>query len=202
MSAKSKRKIQSFHPEDVANFLSAYWSYYASLEEDYNTMIDHGAISFSNINEYASQIKLFLAVGSEIDVLLKVICQVSCPFYQGHTIKDHRVKIVQMVVNGDWDSIDKKVVHKSGLRVYQPWNDYDNERQSLEWWTMYNNVKHKRTFLDKQGNLFFKLITADLLTSSMAALYILEKQYLEYMMGYLLDSDNHDFQECVSTIFE
>lgn len=201
MGEKKKNKIITFQPEDVRNYIDTFWKYYSSLEEDFSRVIQQVNDGNDATIALISRVKLYLAIGSEIDVLIKVICQTTDPSYSGDTFTLHREQITMMVNNYDWDSLDNEVILVEKKTVFKPWEHYEDTKLSIDWWKSYNAVKHQRACLDSSGQLFFQQATVDNILHSLGALYVLEKQYLEYMMCYLFESDESDFETCESKHF-
>lgn len=201
MGAKKKENYTAFQPEDVQNYIDTYWRYYSSLEDDYCTIMQEMSNDNKSSNALISRVKLYLAIGSEIDVLLKVICQTIDTLYNGDNITLHRNQLLQMVNNGDWDSLDQEVTIIERYETLKPWEYFADTNTSIIWWKSYNNVKHKRTCVDPIGQLYFQQSTVENILHSLGALYILEKQYLEYMMAYLIQATDIEFSTCESILF-
>lgn len=184
---KKKNPYVTFLPEDAEKYISVYWGYYISLEDEFNKIYSN-----SNVDKY-DEVRLYLAIGSEIDVVFKTICQLFNSVYDGDNINAHKSEIQKYIDDGDWDDYHAEVQCKSGAAL-KPWDD-------TSWWTDYNHVKHKRTCIDKTGDLYFSHANKSNIMEALAALYILERSLFVYMEGYLF-YDYTEMHNCHSSIFK
>ena len=174
-------------PGDAEKYISVYWGYYISLENEFkklyaNTDIDH-----------YSEVRLYLAIGSEIDVVFKTICQLLNNNYNGGNIEAHKSELQKSIDSGDWDDYHDEVIFTDGT-ILKPW---DNPT----WWTDYNNVKHKRTCLDQNNGLYFSHASRNNILTALSGLFVLERQLYIFMEGYLLYEDP-DMNRCKSVLFK
>ena len=185
--SKKKKLYVTFLPEDAEKYISVYWKYYISIEEEYLNVY-----SKTDANHY-DEVRLYLAIGSEIDVVFKTICQCLDEKYNGNNINEHKEKLKEYIDDGDWDDYNETVSCIDGA-IITPWNN-------TGWWTDYNNVKHKRTCLDNNNNLYFSHAEKSNITNALAGLYVLEKQLFTFMEGYLL-YEYPELKNCKSAIFK
>lgn len=118
------------------------WYYFLSLEKDFVGTIDfvhlHAANAKTFSNEYA---KLILLIGSEVDVVAKMLCQSVAPGQKAENIDLYRTIITDAFPGMHTIEID---ITKFAMKV-QPWLNWDPAvAQSPNWWKSYNNVKHQR----------------------------------------------------------
>lgn len=118
------------------------WHYFLSLEKDFTRTIDFVELTPANdsafSNEYA---KLLLLVGSEVDVVAKLLCDKIAAGQRAENIVDYR-KLIVAKFNG-FHTIAIEIPRYS-ISV-QPWLPWDPAMaKSPDWWTAYNNVKHER----------------------------------------------------------
>lgn len=184
---KRIKKYATFLPEEAEKYIYVYWGYYTSIENEYNRIY-----ATKDVDKY-SEVRLYLAIGSEIDVVFKTICQLLNNTYYGDNIDDHKKEIQKNIDFGDWDDYHEEISYTDGTSL-KPWNN-------TSWWTDYNNVKHKRTCLDNNNDLFFSHANKNNILNALAALFILERQLYIYMEGFLL-YEEPKMKKCQSTLFK
>ena len=184
---KKKKPYITFLPEDIDMYITVYWRYYTSIEEEYKKIY-----SETCINHY-DEVRLYLSIGSEIDVIFKTICQIMDSTYNKNTIDEHKDELKKYIKNGEWDDYNVTVLNIDG-EDFNPW-------ANTGWWTDYNNVKHKRTCFDSGHILFFSHAEKNNITNALAGLYILERQLFSFMEGYLL-YEYPELKDCRSIIFK
>lgn len=113
-------------------------------------------------------VRLYLAICSEIDVVLKELCKEISPDFNAENINHYR-KIVIDEIKGF--SNQEAICYKFSLE-FTPWMSW-NENISPEWWSDHNKVKHKRNEFYNKANLKNVL-------ESLAALYIVNL-YLSFV---------------------
>jgi hypothetical protein len=134
------------------------WYYFLSIEKDFIRTLDfvelHPANSTSFSNEYA---KLLLLIGSEVDVVAKMVCANAAPTQNPQNVVDYRT-ILTAHFNG-FHTVEIDVPRYA--RKIQPWLSWGaTPPSSPSWWTAYNKVKHERdvNFADaNQENTIFTL---------------------------------------------
>lgn len=194
--SKKNKPYQTLQPEEIQLYIDSIWQYYRSLEDDYTN------VGSDNLQKKISLTKLLIVVCSEVEVMLKTICQTYEPTYFGENIGELREKIDEMVINGEWDAIDRDVVLKDSNKHYRPWKGYDGPNYTIDWWTKYNKLKHHRSSLAQSGATFFDSVSIEDVINALAALYILEIEYMEYMSGYADDCPADIRLRCKSRLFE
>jgi len=118
------------------------WYYFLSIEKDFVKTVDFVHLDKANFkafsNEYA---KLLLLVGSEVDVVAKVLCNKVKPGAKAENINDYRV-ILTAAFNGMHDTEIEIARYLMKLKPWTTWHPAVSK--SPTWWTSYNNVKHER----------------------------------------------------------
>jgi hypothetical protein len=98
----------------------------------------HAANAKAFSNEYA---KLPLLIGSEVDVVAKMLCDKEAAGQKATNINEYR-QIITGAFKG-FHSIEIEI--SKYLMKVQPWLTWDpSVAKSPEWWHAYNNVKHER----------------------------------------------------------
>jgi hypothetical protein len=118
------------------------WYYFLSLERDFTKTEDFVHVHPDNEDTYSNEFaKLLLLIGSEVDVVAKMVCAKVAPSAKAENINDYRQIIVSAFPGMHAIEIDPA---KYGLKI-QPWLSWDPAvAKSPAWWTAYNNVKHGR----------------------------------------------------------
>lgn len=187
---KNKNKLYAtFLPDDAEKYISVYWNYYLSIEKEYMNVYTKDP---SQINKF-EEVKLYLSIGSEIDVIFKTICQILNKGYNGDKITDHKAELQKSIDVGDWDDYHEEVFTIQGKSL-KPWDN-------TQWWTDYNNVKHKRACLDLNNDLFINHANQANIFEALAALYILENQFFVFMKEYLI-YEYDEINDCKSIVFK
>ena len=124
-----------------------YWQHFLALEADFAATSRYVEFSKDNFGTYSVEYaKLLLAIGSEVDVLCKIMCR---KYGAAHrNIDDYRecltakTKIASEVV----------VVRRYNL-TFRPWGEWSDGSENPAWWKSYNNVKHHRDSHFADANL-------------------------------------------------
>jgi len=127
----------------------SHWYYYKSILGDLDSLSRYIEISKDNYSTYSIELtRLLLSIGSEIDVVAKLLCRAADPEAPAGNIMDYR------------KSITSKFPHLPKTEVFipqysislTPWKDWFEEK-TPEWWSCYNNVKHERSNYFGEANL-------------------------------------------------
>lgn len=139
-----------------------YWQYFVTLESDLAKATRYVEITESNMPTYSVEFaRLILSVGSEIDVLAKVLCDQNQLPVSPQNINGYRKAITGRFPR----FIELQVrVPRYGLELL-PWLDWRDE-ENPEWWRAYNDIKHERNINFHKANLKNAL-------HSMAGLFVL-----------------------------
>lgn len=150
------------------DFNTKIWDYYLMLEDqfiDTFKYVEPGPINDSkNINKLSfSKMynQLLLSVGSEVDILLKELCKIA-----GDTKAD-KMEIYKKVLKDYKNFSNEGCKYIYDSEVIYPWINF-KEEDSPDWWTNYNNLKHRRL-----KNKYFKLGNYKNVTQALAGLFII-----------------------------
>ncbi len=126
-----------------------HWNYLIALEQDLEKLARFIEFSEPNFSTYSIELAhLLLAASSEVDVVLKAICNLKKPGTDHHNINEYRKTIKAELV----DLINEKCfIHRYGLEL-EPWSNWNGESNPA-WWRSYNNVKHQRDEHFNEANL-------------------------------------------------
>src|SRR4051812_46824626 len=118
------------------------WHYFLSLERDLIRTVDFVEIEPRNSATFSIEyVKLLLLVGSEVDVIAKMICTSVAPSQTAGNIVDYR-NILTAAFHGVHEV--ELAIPRYGL-TFKPWSNWDPAiAKSPDWWTAYNHVKHER----------------------------------------------------------
>ncbi|MCH1918026.1 hypothetical protein L9G15_01110 [Shewanella sp. A3A] len=143
-----------------------YWQYYLSLEEDIDRLFRYIEPSEHNFSAYSVELtRLYLAICSEIDVLLKAYCKL----LHAGSIASKINKYAEVVVSSKKSLCSETVnLQKFGLSM-TPFSEWE-QLSTPVWWKKHNGVKHNRDVNFRDANLGNVL-------NSFAALYLLNLYY-------------------------
>lgn len=118
-----------------------YWRHFLALEDDFAKSLRYVEFTPDNFKTYSIEfVKLLLAVGSEVDVVCKDVCQALDPEGGQDSIHEYRdcISVRNVVFN------ERVLVPKYELK-FQPWKAWHAAKgDPPDWWTSYNKVKHHR----------------------------------------------------------
>ena len=115
-----------------------HWNYFLALEEDLLRLSRFIEFSKKNFKTYSLELAhLLLASTSEIDVVLKMLCE---PFFANAKEEKHYRKAIPQNIPA---FAKIKVVIPRYELTLQPWHSW-NKNLTPSWWTAYNEVKHRR----------------------------------------------------------
>lgn len=125
-----------------------YWQHFLALEADFagtSRYVEFSQKNFATFSiEYA---KLLLAIGSEVDVLCKIICEKLDSVAKRGNIEDYRTCMTaHSQVAGE-----EVLVRRYNL-TFQPWEAWAHGKNPA-WWRSYNKVKHQRDLYSHEANL-------------------------------------------------
>ncbi|MDW7774496.1 MAG: hypothetical protein SCH71_16550 [Desulfobulbaceae bacterium] len=159
-----------------------HWHYFLSIEKEIINISEHIEIHSENFKTFsASLTKVYLSICSEIDVILKLLCQSSnaekwTVVQNSFPRKEYPdIEVYKTFINHcypDFKSIE------INIPLYNipitPWNNFAKQLNP-EWWDKYNKVKHLRNEFYKNANLKNVLHSAAGLLVCLLFLYGLEK---------------------------
>jgi hypothetical protein len=126
-----------------------YWHYFVSLCEDAEKTTRFVEPTPDNFNTYSIEYaRLYLAIGSEVDVVAKLLCEKIKPTAKVKNIDDYRPVI--LAAFPDLPAV--QVVVPRHEISFTPWLGWQTGVNPL-WWTKHNAVKHARHKSFKEANL-------------------------------------------------
>ena len=159
------------------DFLQTYWRQYLLLENDFIETINFVELSSDNYSTYSSKyLKLLLAIGSEIDVILQAYCSQFDPTYNKEAISDYRVDIKNYELNNSQniESLNTQKVITYNDIYLSPWAEWYSNDTSPTWWKIYNKVKHDRVGIHEFYGIkkeSYKFANLENVLNALAALY-------------------------------
>lgn len=131
---------------------NTHWNFFLAIEEDLEKLTRY--VEFSeddNMNTYSIQLSyILLSSCSEIDVLLKAICNLLDKKRKSENIDSYRL-IIQKTIP---EFITEEICIGRYKIFRKPWNEWkDNSTSNPDWWIAYNNVKHHRDKYYSEANL-------------------------------------------------
>lgn len=163
-----------------------HWHYFLLLEDDLVKISRFIEMNEDNYDVYSIELaKLFLSICSEVDVVAKLLCNEADAvlFKTTKGSRNPNIETYRTVLHVKFPHF-----HKANVKIpfynlsFVPWGCF-KENRSPEWWSEYNDVKHKRNINFKKANLKNVLL-------SMSGLMVL----LVYLYGrqsvLSLDSSN------------
>jgi hypothetical protein len=125
-----------------------YWQHFLALEADFAATSRYVEFSQKNFATFSIEYtKLLLAIGSEIDVLCKVICERIEKAAPRRNINDYRTCMVAHT-----QIASEEVLVRRYSLSFKPWNAWTHG-DNPPWWRGYNNVKHQRDAHFDEANL-------------------------------------------------
>ena len=126
-----------------------HWRYFLALEADLKEIGRYIEISPDNFSTYSIEIAhLYLAVGSEVDVVAKALSNQSAPQSTHENMDQYRGTLSR--AHPKLHTLDV-FLPRYGLALL-PWREWDEDKNP-PWWRQYNAVKHRRDTEFKQANL-------------------------------------------------
>lgn len=117
-----------------------HWKFLLSVEEDFQRLSRYVEVHPDNFRTYSIELaRLLLSLGSEVDVVAKMLIASFNPTVRSENIDQHRTNIVARFPKFSTIEIQ---VPKHDL-LLQPWSSWSTGTNPT-WWTSYNLVKHKR----------------------------------------------------------
>ncbi|MBL7839644.1 MAG: hypothetical protein JNJ75_05860 [Cyclobacteriaceae bacterium] len=147
------RRCESADEDEAADYSEEklpthHWNYFRALEADLKTTSRYIEIHPDNFSTFSTGLaQLFLAASSEIDVVLKQLCDLLSGEQVGN------MKEYSRIVAEKLPSLqDKRVfIPIYGIEL-QPFKDWTASKK-FSWWDAYNEVKHHRNTHYEKANL-------------------------------------------------
>lgn len=150
-----------------------HWNYFIAIESDLERVARFIEFTEKNFDVYSIELAhLLLAAASEIDTLAKLICEYSDPGGSFKNIGDYKTTITAKLPNFSTTPV---FVPRYGLTL-NPWDNWAKNIGSPDWWTGYNQVKHKR-------DAHFEKATLQNALNAVGALLIVNFYYHSYFLA-------------------
>lgn len=126
-----------------------HWNYFLAIENDLEKLSRYIEFSNANLKTYSIELTyILLSASSEVDVIIKQLCELIDPTRPRENIK-HYKQIIKASLNS---FITEEIsIDRFGL-TYKPWDNWKGN-QNPNWWKSYNNVKHQRNNYFHEANL-------------------------------------------------
>lgn len=165
-------------------FKKIYWKNFIAIEDELVKINSYVALDQINYKTYSTAfLKLMLEIGSEIDIVCKLLCSIRFGRTDVSKINEYGDCILANIP----DFTDVYVI-ADGIKE-NPWGNWQNE--SPKWWKVYNGVKHKRFLMatiDGETQEFYKFANLENVMKSLMALYQLEV----YVLNHLIKEEGKD----------
>ena len=142
--------------------INRHWNYFLSLERDLENLTRYIEFTVDNYDTYSTELtQILLSASSEIDVLMKQLCNSIDPSVSVNNINDYKNLIMVQLA----DFADEEVFIERYALSFKPFEEWKTGVNPA-WWTSYNKVKHERNTHYKEANLenTLKAISGLLLT--------------------------------------
>ncbi len=144
-----------------------HWQYYKSILGDLEVLSQYVEISTDNYTTHSLEFtRLLLSVGSEIDVVAKLLCKATGPEAGADNISKYREILTRKFPGLP----EVEVSLPKYLISLKPWFDW-LENRTPEWWNCYNKVKHERSQHFREANLVNVLLATSGLCILVSYLY-------------------------------
>lgn len=157
---------------DEEKFYKSFWSNYMQIEKELIDTFKYVDLSIDNYKTYSTKfLKIFLQIGSEIDICFKEYLKLISPNSSANKINEYKNELSNL----DLNFFNEETIIKPIDFLIKPWNNLANN-DSVEWWTAYNKVKHQRNdmiTIDGINQLSYKFANLENVITSMSGLYIL-----------------------------
>jgi hypothetical protein len=129
-----------------------YWHYFVALSDDVAKIARFVEPTPGNYKTYSIEFaRLYLAIGSEIDVVAKQLCEKIEPMAKlpdRPNIDNYRTTILPKLPELPGVQVE---IPRNGISL-SPWQEWANGKNP-SWWGKYNEVKHKRHEVFEDANL-------------------------------------------------
>ena len=143
-----------------------HWNYFLAIECDIDAVSRFIEPCKENYGTYSQELtRILISSASEIDVLLKGLCEQLNPAARADNIGNYE-SVIKIHLPQIFDF--KLQIPRWGLE-FTPWVNWENNKPPI-WWTACNKVKHHRDSEYKQASLKNTL-------NSVAALFIINLYY-------------------------
>lgn len=159
-----------FDSHRAAQMRYPHWAVYETVVDDLHEYSRHVELHQANFRTFSVDLtRLYLSICSEIDVVLKMICEKVDPNAKRSNMDEYR-----LVVRKNYPNLASvRVLIRPLFCVICPWKVWKTGDVNPDWWRSYNNVKHQRNRYFAEANL------QNVLTSAAALLVVLLFWYSE-----------------------
>lgn len=156
-----------------------HWHYFALLSSELELTGRYVELDEDNFKTYSFEfLRLYLSIGSEVDVVAKLLCKKVVPTSQASNMPSYR----KAILSKHPDMPQTKVVIPALDMPSTPWSDWQLDK-SPAWWEDYNKVKHHRDAFFNAANL------QNCLNSLAGLLVLLGYLYAEALSDFKLKTD-------------
>ena len=156
-------------------FLRLYWTQYINLEKEFRNTLHYVSLDPKNYDTFSpSFLKLVLSLGSEVDIISKVLASDVDAEFKGDNIIFYCNCITNSLPNFS-EVVVKTLNEEIVLEPWKSWGDND----SPDWWKHYNKIKHDRTGISPEGVPYYQYANLKNVLLSLSGLYQL-LMYLYY----------------------
>lgn len=173
------------------DFIHLYWKNYISIEKEFSGTLNYITLDIDNYDVFSpAYIKILLQVGSEIDIIAKLLCENYEKSTKVNKIKDYRTEIMKREC--DFCNTKVKILQsKDNLRIipWEAWGRTTNNgtEETPSWWKVYNKIKHERNSIgtiDGVNKEHYKFANLKYTLFSLAGLYqLLMYYYFDLVQG-------------------
>lgn len=126
-----------------------HWNYFLAIEKDLENLSRYIEFDETNLKTYSIELThILFSSSSEMDVVMKQLCNLIDPDTKAENINDYRNIISK---HSNEFNNEEVVIHRYGL-TFRPWLNWNNDKNP-DWWRCYNNVKHERNKHYSEANL-------------------------------------------------
>lgn len=128
---------------------STHWSYFLAVERDLELLSRYVEFANDNLQAYSLEMaRIILAAASEVDVLLKALCERFVPGCGANNI----LKYQELVRKHFSNFAGFEVALPRWEMNLIPWSNWERNEVPI-WWNAYNKVKHHRDKEYHRANL-------------------------------------------------
>lgn len=164
-------------------FMNLYWKQFLMIEKEFRKSLQFISLAVDNLDSYSDfYAKILLQIGSEIDVVAKILCKEINAGNVAENIKDYSKELLQAFPELEYVSVQCNDI------TVIPWKDWSVSTPT--WWLVYNGVKHNRGMIKTYEGITkenYKFASMKNIVSSLAGLYLLEL----YLYNQVIDANPH-----------
>jgi hypothetical protein len=126
-----------------------HWQFFESVDDELHSLsriIEFAPENYPTFSVHLT--RLYLSIGSEIDVVAKLLCARIAPTEKPERINEYRPLITGKFLN----FTQLRIEMPSHALDFQPWLSWGSGTNP-RWWKSYNDVKHERSKYFRDANL-------------------------------------------------